>query len=139
MEFRRDQKNKTMVMAAVLSAARFCLHVIGGGADVHTPIQKSDLEASLRAISAVIWHFISLILLLQSVAFWVLAKRPNWELAWFLTAIQFGFAALFIYYGLTMLGSIWIMPQWVVFLGIGILSLLGQKTKGRRSAPFLSL
>ncbi|MFN3606773.1 MAG: hypothetical protein ACK4SS_06185, partial [Cypionkella sp.] len=122
--------NKTMAAAAVLSAATFCLHVIDGGADVHTPIQTSDLEASLRAISAVIWHFVSLILLLQSVAFWVLTKRPNWELAWFLTAIQFGFGALFIYYGLTMLESIWTKPQRVVFNWIGVLSHLGQKNKG---------
>ncbi len=119
--------NKPMMAAAVLSAATFLLHVIGGGMDVHAPIQASGLELSLRAISAVIWHFVSLVLALQAVGFYAAARKTNRELAMFLIAIQLGTAALFLFYGFTMLGTVWIMGQWTFFLVIGALGLWGMK------------
>lgn len=81
----------------------------------------------LRAISAVIWHFVSLILALQSVGFFAVARGDNAQLGWFLIAIQFGTAALFIYCGVMMLGTLWIMPQWVIFAALGALGLWGMK------------
>ncbi len=119
--------NKPMMAAAVLSAATVLLHVIGGGTDVHAPIQASNMDLALRAISAVIWHFVSLMLALQAVGFYAVARGPNRELAWFLIAIQLGTAVLFLFYGATMLGTVWIMGQWTIFLAIGALGLWGMK------------
>ena len=117
--------NKPMLVAAVVSALTFALHVIGGGADVHTPIQASPLPLPLRAISAVLWHFVSLILALQSLGFLSLARAPNRDLSLMLIGIQIGTAVLFVFYGMTMLGSVWIMQQWTIFLTIAALGLWG--------------
>lgn len=119
--------NKPMMAAAVLSAATFGLHVLGGGRDVHIPIQASDLDVSLRAISAVLWHFASLVLALQTIAFWALSQRANPTMGWLLIGVQGGTAALFLFYGATLLGTIWIMPQWTIFLALAALGLWGQK------------
>lgn len=117
--------NKPMLVAAVTSALTFGLHVIGCGADVHIPIQASTLPLPLRAISAVLWHFVSLILALQTLGFLSLARASNRDLSLMLIGIQIGTAVLFVFYGMTMLGSIWIIPQWTIFLTIAALGLWG--------------
>ena len=117
--------NKPMLSAAGISALTFGLHVIGGGADVHIPIQASTLPLPLRAISAVLWHFVSLILALQSLGFLSLARASNRDLSLMLIGIQIGTAVLFVFYGMTMLGSVWIIPQWTIFLTIAVLGLWG--------------
>lgn len=126
--------NKPMMAAAVLSAVTLVIYVIGGGQDVHAPIQASDLELPLRAISAVIWHFVSLILAVQAVGLFAVARRPNPQLAGMLIAIQIGTAGLFVFFGVTMLGTLWIMPQWVIFGTLGALGLWGMK-KGAPQRP----
>ncbi len=117
--------NKPMLAAAAISALTFGLHVIGGGADVHAPIQASTLPLPLRAISAVLWHFVSLILALQALGFLSVARTANRDLSLMLIAIQIGTAVLFVFYGLTMLGTIWLMPQWTIFLTVAALGLWG--------------
>lgn len=124
--------NKMMAGAAALSAATFGLHVIGGGADVHAPIQASSLDLPLRAIAAVLWHFVSLALLLQAAGFGRLATRPNPDLAALLIALQLGTAALFLFYGTLMLQTVWLLPQWVIFVAIALLATAGlRRTPGR--------
>lgn len=117
--------NKAMIAAALLSAGTLLLHVIAGGQDVQAPIEASGLALDLRAISAVIWHFVSLVLALQTIAFWGISQRKNDALAWYLIATQFGFAALFVLFGAVMLGTLWVMPQWTIFFVIGGLALWG--------------
>lgn len=121
--------NKPMLAAALISALTIGLHVIGGGAEVHAPIQASNLPLPLRAISAVMWHFVSLILALQTLGFLRVAQRPNPEMSVLLIGVQLGTAALFVFYGLSMLGSVWIMPQWTIFLTIAALGLWGLRRK----------
>ncbi len=126
--------NIPLLAAAVLSAATFGLHVIGGGAEFHVPIQAVDMPLPLRAVSAILWHFVSAMLFLQAIAFGWLALRPNMPLAWFLSAVQLCFAGLFLFYGLTMLGSIWVLLQWTIFTAIAGLALWGQWS-GARHLP----
>ena len=63
--------------AAALMAATFGLHVFGGGPEFHHPIQASSLDLPLRAISAVLWHAVTVTLALQAAA----VKRVfrSWE------------------------------------------------------------
>jgi hypothetical protein len=104
------------LIAAALTAATFFLHVFGGGPEFHAPIQASALDLPLRAISAVLWHAISLLLATEAVALLWLARYPNRPMAALLGAIQISFAGLFLFYGQTMLGSVWILGQWTIFL-----------------------
>lgn len=117
--------------AAFLMAGTTGLHVIGGGAEFHLPIQASALDLPLRAISAVLWHFVTLMLALQTAALLWLARHPDRAMATFLTAIQTGFAALFLFYGQTMLGTVWVLAQWTIFLALAALIIWGAWGRAR--------
>lgn len=119
--------NTSMTAAAGLMATTCLVHVFAGGPEIHHPIQDSDLPVELRAISAVIWHAVTLILAAFSAVLFWLAIRDNAALAYLTIVVQLGFAGLFLFYGLTMLGSPWSMPQWIAFLLIPALTLLGMK------------
>lgn len=112
--------------AAGLMAATVGLHVIGGGAEFHAPIQASSLDLPLRAISAVLWHAVTILLAVQAVALFWLARQPNGAMALLLVAIQIGFAGLFLFYGQTMLGTVWILGQWTIFVALAALIIWGQ-------------
>ncbi len=112
--------------AAGLMVATVALHVIGGGAEFHVPIQASSLDLPLRAISAVVWHAVTILLAVQAVALLWLARHPNGAMALLLVAIQIGFAGLFLFYGQTMLGTVWILGQWTIFLALAALIVWGQ-------------
>ncbi|TAG20387.1 MAG: hypothetical protein EAZ40_09820 [Rhodobacterales bacterium] len=126
--------NIPFLAAAALSAATFGLHVVGGGAEFHAPIQAVDMPLPLRTMSAILWHYVSAMLLLQAAAFGWVARTPNMPLLWFLIAVQLCFAGLFLVYGLMMLGSIWVLLQWVIFIAIAGLALWGQWS-GARPLP----
>jgi hypothetical protein len=51
----------------------------------------------------------------------------NPALAYVMVAVQVGFSALFVYYGLALLGTLWIMPQWTIFLTITVLTTIGAR------------
>jgi hypothetical protein len=115
-----------LLAAAAIMAATVFLHVIGGGAEFHAPLQALTLDLPLRAISAVLWHMVTLLLILQTAALFWLARNPNPALASLLASIQIGFAGLFLLYGQTMLGTVWILGQWTIFLALAALILWGQ-------------
>ena len=121
--------------AAGLMAATFGLHVFGGGPEFHHPIQASSLDLPLRAISAVLWHAVTVTLALQAAALLWLAKHPNRPMASLLIAIQICYAGLFLFYGQTMLGTIWQLGQWTIFLALAALILWGglRSSKTRRA------
>lgn len=113
--------------AGVLMAATFILHVFGGGPEFHAPIQTSALDLPLRAMSAVLWHFVSLMLAVQAVALFWLARHPDRAMTALLAAIQLGLTGLFLFYGQTMLGTVWILGQWTIFLTLAALIIWGAK------------
>lgn len=121
--------NKPMLAAGGLMAITYLVHVFAGGPEIHHAIQASDLTLELRAISAIIWHMVTVILSAFAVALLWLAIRQNRALAWLTIVVQLGFAGLFLFYGLTMLGSPWPMPQWIAFLLIPALTLLGLRKR----------
>lgn len=120
--------------AAVVMAATAGLHVVAGGAEFHAPIQASSLDLPLRAISAVLWHFVTLMLALQAAALLWLARHPDRAMAVLLAAIQIGFAGLFLFNGQTMLGTVWVLGQWTIFLVLAMLIIWGQWGRVRAHA-----
>jgi hypothetical protein len=117
------------LIAAVLMTATFFLHVFGGGPQIHQPIQASSLALPLRAVSAILWHGISVLLAIEAVALFWLARHPDRAMAALLAAIQLAFAALFLFYGLTMLGTVWVLGQWTIFLTLAALILWGARLR----------
>ena len=113
--------------AAALMGLTTAVHIFLGTVDVMTPIMQADtLHPVVQATAMVVWHMISLILLLSTIAIASLVRRPKLALAWFIIASQFGFALIFLFYNITHFGALFVMPQWTVFLLCPIMMLLAR-------------
>ncbi|RAI53787.1 hypothetical protein [Aquicoccus porphyridii] len=113
-------------LAATLMGATVLIHVFAGGVDVHAPMQAVLPDPGLAAFAAVLWHAVTAVLVVLTYGLWVLAKRRDLAFEIVLSGVQVGFAAVFLFYGLTRLGTVSDMPQWVIFLAIPALTRLGQ-------------
>ena len=112
--------------AAALMAATLGIHLFMGGPEVHDPLLAGQPVPGLRAFTSVLWHAVTVNLLVFAVALAALARRPNRALEATLAATQIGFAGLFLAYGAVILGTVWPMPQWIIFLTIPALTRFGQ-------------
>lgn len=116
-------------LASGLMAITFFIHVFSGGPEVHAPLQSALVDEGLAAYAALLWHAVSVVLAVLAAGLWILAQRNDLPLEAILSAIQLGFAGLFVFYGLTRLGSLQIMPQWIIFLVIPALTRFGQSRR----------
>ena len=116
-------------LASGLMLLTFFLHVCSGGPEVHAPLQAALSNKGLAAYAAVLWHAVSVVLAVLAAGLWILAQRNDPALEAILSAIQLGFAGLFVFYGLTRLGSLQPMPQWIIFLVIPALTRFGQSRR----------
>ncbi|TCL00478.1 hypothetical protein BXY66_3121 [Shimia isoporae] len=127
--------NYWMASAGGLLLLTAYVHVFMGGPEIHDVIQASALDPGVRGVAAVIWHAITAILLVYAVVCASLAKSPNRGLALHIIAVQICFAALFVFYGLTLLGNLSVMPQWIIFLTIPAVMAMGLRSeKAQRRA-----
>lgn len=113
-------------LSATLLALTFLIHVFAGGPEVHVPLQEALSDPALAAFAAVLWHAVTVVLALLTIGLWGLAGRHDPLLETVISGIQLGFAGLFIFYGLAWLGTLWPMPQWIIFLTIPALTRFGQ-------------
>lgn len=125
--------NKWNFAAAALMALTFGVHVFAGGPEIHVAIQNSELSPYLRAISAVLWHAVTVVLAVFALAYFWLSRNDNKPLSIVIGVIQLGFAGLFLWYGITLLETVWPMPQWIIFLLIPAISAAG--TIRRQASP----
>lgn len=109
--------NKIIATAGMLSLALTAIHIFGGGADVHAPLLDSNASAVLKGFISVIWHGVTANLLLCSAMLFVAAVYPLHRkmLTWIVIANYVAFAGLFLFYGVTRLGSVLLMLPWIGF------------------------
>lgn len=127
--------NKWILSAAVLSSLTFFVHVFAGGPEVHDPMLAlaKSFPILLQAFVSVMWHAITVILAINSVALLIALRKPDLQntIVLFVTSQYMAFAALIAFYGLVRLGSMLPMPQWIAFMLISGLAVAGL----RRSKP----
>ncbi|WP_448563457.1 hypothetical protein [Thalassotalea ganghwensis] len=107
---------RLVMVSAVLSAVICLIHIIGGGSAIYHLIQASSLSIELKAVSAVIWHFVSVLLVFCAIGLFWSAKHVNIQLEILVVAIFGAFSVLFVYYGIATFNSVLVMPQWLLFL-----------------------
>jgi hypothetical protein len=119
--------NKPLFAAACLSIFTFSVHVFLGGPEIHVPLLASNASDLVRAVGSVIWHAVSALLFLNSLALLYASKKPSLAKPLVILVVfqYFAFVALFIGYGLARFGSITVMPQWTGFLVMSALALWG--------------
>jgi hypothetical protein len=119
------------LFAGLGSALTFGLHVWGGGPEFLEPYLTELVDPRLRAMSVVLWHAVSLTLMVQAVAMVWLSWHPSRPLGLFIAAGHIGWAVLFLVVGQTMLSTVWDFGQWTIFLALAGLTLWGAS----RSTP----
>lgn len=119
--------NLWLLSAAALSFLTTGIHVLAGGPDVHDPLLAADISPVLKVYVSLLWHATSAVLAVNSVALlWAsAARRHRQTLAGAVVAQYLAYAGLFIGYGLAYVGTLWQTPQWIVFLLISALALVG--------------
>lgn len=108
-------------IAAALMALTKGVHLFAGTTEIMGPILASDLRPVIRATAMVVWHAITLLLALMTFAIGYLAQFRNPALLIFVIVVQLSFAGVFLWYTLAMLGGLFILPQWTVFLLVPLL------------------
>jgi len=129
--------NKIIVIASLLSFGYTAVHVIGGGADVHVPLLESDISAILKGYVSVLWHAITANMLLCSFMLFLAARKEEVRslLTGLVIAQYLAYIGLFLFYGITRLGSVILMPPWIGFLVIVTVACIGLLRDGRGKAP----
>lgn len=120
---------RSLLVASGLSALTLAVHVFAGGPEVNQVVQASALAPELRAILGVIWHAVTVVLLISAIGFGYGAAHPNRPLEAALVGIMLGWAGLFIFYGITALGTLMPMPQWIIFLAIPAVVAFGWRAR----------
>ena len=129
-----DRTNRPLAAAAIILILTAGIHAFVGGPEINAPVQQSTLDPVVRSVSAVVWHALTVLFLIMAAAAYWAARRANPALVVTLGAICFGFAALFLVIGLTALGTVWPMPQWIIFVVTGALFIWG--LRGKTDAAF---
>jgi len=114
-------------VAAALSSLLAAAHIFGGTPEFLSPIVETELAIDIRAVAAIVWHGISLLLITNSVMLVGAAlNRPWGRAAVVVVGAQYlGFVGLFLYYGVSFLGNVTDLLQWTAFAVISGLILLG--------------
>jgi hypothetical protein len=91
---------------------------------------STAFPSALQAFISVMWHAITVILAINSVALLLAARySPSQKaLVWFVASQYLAFAALIVFYGVLRLGSILLMPQWIAFVLMAGLAIAGLRT-----------
>lgn len=120
------KKNTYWIIAGILNFITFFLHLIGGQLDLVNPMLDTTLnvEKSSQLVGA--WNMVTIILIGTSyillLAGFGKKYTTNTELIRMIGYLNLSFCLPFIiagfYYGL-------LVPQWIFFLPIGILTLIG--------------
>ena len=119
--------NLWLLSAGIAALLLDLVHIFLGGREIHRPMVAAHWPEPAKAIWSVVWHAVTALIALGGVALIVAAVLPDQALALAALpiALFLAFAGLFIGYGLIRLGTVRILPQWIAFLGISALGLIG--------------
>jgi hypothetical protein len=119
--------NKVIATASALSLALTAAHIFGGGGDVHVPLLASDASDVLKGFVSVIWHGVTANLLICSLMLLIAARNQSYRmmLTGLVIANYLAFTGLFLFYGITRLGSVFLMVPWISFATIVSVAAVG--------------
>lgn len=128
--------NKTIAVAGVLSFGLSALHVTGGGQSALVPALESNASDLVKAFISVSFHGVTVNLIICSVMLLMAARSETHRmvLTSLVIADYVAFAGLFLFYGMTQLGTVFLMIPWTIFLLIVVVSAVGLfQTRGFRN------
>lgn len=121
--------NKWIFSAGALSLVTLFVHIFAGGPEIHETLLSlgATFPSMLKAFISVMWHAISVILAINSIALFLAVWAPRMKHALVGVSVSqyIAFAILILYYGFSCLESAMPMPQWIIFLVISALAIAG--------------
>ena len=116
------------IIAAIVCALGFWVHISLGSREIDNVIFASSININIRTISRIVWHSVSLILIISSMWLCYGAFKPiSRDLAYFIAAYLAGFCGLFLYFSYVHLGNPIKFPHPFVFGLMAIFVLIGSK------------
>ena len=130
--------NLSLTGATALSGILVLAHIFGGGPEIHMPVLATELAPEIKAAVSVVWHGVTLVLIINTVLLLAATTNRPWghTAAWIVVAQYGAFVVLFIAYGIIRLENLTQLPQWIAFLLIVVLTVLGLRrtpTQGAKS------
>ncbi|MDZ4087236.1 MAG: hypothetical protein U1E69_10590 [Tabrizicola sp.] len=119
--------NAWLLAAGVAALVLDLVHIFRGGREIHRPMVAAQWPEPAKAVWSVVWHAATAVMALGGLALIAAGLFPDQALvlAALPVALFVSTAALFLFYGIKRLGTIWVLPQWVAFLGISALAVTG--------------
>lgn len=114
--------NTWWISAGAVLALTCGLHVVGGGRDVFAPLMAAAPNSEMQLYQFLLWHFITAWLAISALAVIWAALRPALAPAAHLAGwLSLAAAILFMTAGLRYVGTLWVAPQWTIFLVVSAL------------------
>lgn len=119
--------NPWLMMAGAAALVLDLVHIFPGGREIHRPMVASHWPDPAKAVWSVVWHAVTAVIALGGLALVAAGLVPDLALALAAlpVALFLTFAVLFLVYGVKRLGTVWVLPQWLAFLAISALALIG--------------
>jgi hypothetical protein len=123
--------NKQLLSAALLTAFIAAVHIFMGGTDVAAPLLVSRLAEEPRLTLYAVWHLVSVTLGLSAIALYISALPRHADasryLVLFISILWLCFGTVFLIVAFTQPGEglFLKMPQWILFIPVGVLGLWG--------------
>ena len=122
--------NKILFPAAIVCALTSGIHIFMGGAEIIPPFLDLNFDIALKLTLLAVWHMASAVLVLSTVTLFVLAFRKGLRekgLLLFIGISYLVFGAVFliicfVYFNESLFLQ---LPQWILLLPIGVLTLWG--------------
>ncbi|WP_374427297.1 hypothetical protein [Tabrizicola sp.] len=119
--------NPWLMTAGLAALVLDLVHIFPGGREIHRPMVAARWPDPAKAVWSVVWHAATAVMALGGLALIAAGLLPQvaWALAALPVALFLSFAILFLFYGQKRLGTVWVLPQWLAFLSIAALALVG--------------
>lgn len=119
--------NPWLMTAGAAALVLDLVHIFPGGREIHRPMVASHWPDPAKAVWSVVWHAVTAVIALGGLALVAAGLVPDLALALAAlpVALFLTFAVLFLVYGVKRLGTVWVLPQWLAFLAISALALIG--------------
>jgi hypothetical protein len=119
--------NPWLLAAGLAALVIDLVHVFYGGREIHRPMVAAPWPEPAKAVWSVVWHAATAVMALGGLALIVAGLMPDHALALAVlpVALFLCTAVLFLVYGLKRLGTVWVLPHWIGFLGVSALALVG--------------
>ncbi|PIE11199.1 MAG: hypothetical protein CSA72_03515 [Rhodobacterales bacterium] len=122
-------------LAAALMALTTAAHVFGGGPEIMDPVAASALTAQVQSVLWVVWHGITTVLVVMTMALAYLSRHDVPALRITCFTICLAFAGLFVVAATGVPNGFAILPQWAIFTVLAVLVGLGRPSSSTSAAP----